>query len=60
MQTNLHLQKDVSLAMHDPIMFRSVVGALQYVEQDALMPPNLCGKIEDPVDVCVCVLSSSF
>jgi len=31
MQTNLHLQKDVSSAMHDPFMFRSVVGALQYI-----------------------------
>ena len=26
------------------------------VEQDALMSPNLCGKIEDSVDVCVCCL----
>jgi len=31
MQTNLRLQKDASSAMHDPSMFRSVVGALQYV-----------------------------
>jgi len=31
MQTNLHLQKYASSAMHDPSLFRSVVGALQYV-----------------------------
>ncbi|XP_068480957.1 uncharacterized mitochondrial protein AtMg00810-like [Phaseolus vulgaris] len=31
MQTNLRLQKDASFAMHDPSMFHSVVGVLQYV-----------------------------
>jgi len=31
MQTNLHLQRDASSAMHDPSLFRSVVSALQYV-----------------------------
>jgi len=31
MQTNLCLQKDASSAMHDPSMFQSFVGALQYV-----------------------------
>jgi len=30
-QTNLRLQKDVSPVMHDPSMFRSVMGALQYI-----------------------------
>ena len=28
----------------------------EIVEQDALMPPNLCEKLEDSVDVYVCCL----
>jgi len=31
MKTNLHLKKDASSAMHDPSLFRSIVGALQYM-----------------------------
>jgi len=31
MQTNLRLQKDASHALHDPLQFRFVVDALQYI-----------------------------
>ena len=30
--------------------------ALDTVEQDALIPPNPCGKLEDPAVMCVCCL----
>jgi len=36
--------------------FRLSLFIFVYVEQDALMPPNLCRKLDDPAAMCVCCL----
>ena len=38
------------------IMLYGLSTSLETIEQDALMPPNLCGKLEDLVAMCVCCL----